>query len=107
MIVLVIGYAIIIALLIALGAFFSSGTCAAKIAEHNTMPQYERKKINEEKFCRFIGRLLFIFAACVIVATIGVITKLTWLHLGSWGLVAVVAVIAFFYTSTKDRFKND
>ena len=107
MVVLVIGYAIFAVLFAALGIFFSSDKCASKIAEHNTLPQYERNKIDEERFCRFIGRILCIFAACIVVAIVGVIMKLTWLHLLGWGIVVFVLIIALFYTGTKDRFKKN
>lgn len=106
MVVLVIGYAIFAVLFAALGFFFLSDTCALKIAEHNTMPQNERKKLDEAKLCRFIGKLLFSLSGCILIAIIGVITKHTWLHMGSWGVAILIFLIAWFYTSTKDRFKK-
>ena len=54
-------------MLVILGIVFSKGKGAFLIAGYNTASKAEKQKTDEKKLCKFMGRLMFLLAACWLV----------------------------------------
>ncbi len=56
---------------IILGLVFIQGKGAFLIAGYNTSSRAEKKKYDENALCRFMGKIMFLFAACLLIAVLG------------------------------------
>lgn len=61
-----IAHIIIIILSIGLGILFSSGKRAFLISGYNTMSKKERSKYDAVALCKFMGKLMFAMAGCIL-----------------------------------------
>ena len=90
-----------------LGIVFLCGKGAALIAGYNTASAEERLEIDEKKLCRFMGKLMFVLAACWLVAASSELfhTKaLLWVGIALFLVVAIGGVI---YANTGHHFDKD
>lgn len=95
---------IVIGALILLGLLFLTGRGAWLIAGYNTMPRKERERYDRRALCRFTGKLMCYFAACV--ALLG--ADELWPGRG-WALAGGIwltlgIVFALVYANTGGRF---
>lgn len=87
-----------------LGCVFLSGHGAGLIAGYNTMRRTEREKYDERALCRFMGKMMFYVAGCIL-------TMLAGDYLPSKALFAIGSVLLFagvvfmlVYVNTGGRF---
>ena len=89
-----------------LGIFFSKGKGAFLIAGYNTASKAEKQKTDEKKLCKFMGRLMFLLAACWLVIASSEIFKALWLLWVGLCLFFAVCVSGVIYMNTEHRFKR-
>ena len=92
------------AAVVLLGFLLRSERGAWLIAGYNTMPKAERERYDKRALCRFMGNLMFFFAACILLMA----ADEYWPDRGLW-LVAAIwlpigAVGAVIYANTGGRF---
>ena len=93
-------------LFIILGIVFIRGKGAFLIAGYNTSSKAKKGKYNEKALCRFMGKMMFLFATCFLVIILSdVLENLVFLWIGLV-LFFVVLVFTLIYTNTANRFKN-
>lgn len=89
---------------IALGIVFMNGKGAFLIAGYNTLPKDKKSKFDNNKLCRFMGKFMFVLAACwvaVLLSDILKIMALLWIGLILFLIVIICGVI---YANTGNRF---
>ena len=89
-----------------LGIVFSKGKGAFLIAGYNTASKAEKQKTDEKKLCKFMGRLMFLSAACWLVIASSEIFKALWLLWVGLCLFFAVCVSGVIYMNTGHRFKR-
>lgn len=93
-------------LFIILGIVFIQGKGAFLIAGYNTSSKAEKEKYNEKALCRFMGKMMFLFAVCFLVMILSdVLDNMAFLW-GGLGLFLAVVVFTLLYANTGNRFKN-
>ena len=83
-----------------LGIVFSKGKGAFLIAGYNTASKAEKQKTDEKKLCKFMGRLMFLLAACWLVIASSEIFKALWLLWVGLCLFFAVCVSGVIYMNT-------
>lgn len=106
MLPLMIIHGCIIALLIVLGIMFFCGKGAFLIAGYNTASKEEKSRIDEKLLVRFMGKLMFLLAACWLIVALGSIYNIIFLHIIGILLFFIVIVCAIVYANTGNRFKK-
>ena len=98
---------IVVALMfLLLGTVFMRGKGAFLIAGYNTSSKEEKAKYDEKALCRFMGKIMFSFAACfLIMATSDLLNVMVPLWTGLI-LFFCVAIFALIYSNTGNRFKK-
>ena len=94
-------------LFVALGVVFWRGKGAGLIAGYNTSSAQEKQQIDEKKLCRFMGKFMFVLAACWLVAASSEVFHrrgLLWTGLALF-LAAVIA--GLIYANTGHRFDKE
>ena len=94
-------------LFVLLGVVFLRGKGAALIAGYNTASPEEKLEIDEKKLCRFMGKLMFILAACWLVAASSELFHSKALLWAGIALFLVVIVAGLIYANTGNRFEKD
>ncbi len=98
---------IMAALFVGLGVMFLKGKGASLIAGYNTSSPQEKAATDEKKLCRFMGRLMFALAGCLLVSAAGTIFgSMATLWLG-FALFLITAIGGAILANTGDRFKKD
>lgn len=97
---------IIIIIFIGIGISLSQGKGAYLIAGYNTMPKEEKEKYDVLALCKFMGKMMFLFAFSMGFWLLGDIFESTALFIV--GTVIFLAVTAFMliYMNTNNRFKK-
>ncbi|HIX96697.1 MAG TPA: DUF3784 domain-containing protein [Candidatus Alistipes avistercoris] len=97
-------YGIFAVFFLVLGVIFFLGRGARLIAGYNTMPKEERARYDEKALCRFMGKLMFYCAVCMLLMGADKIHP----HQGFGGAgmiwLAIGAVAAVIYANTGNRF---
>ena len=96
----------IIALFVGLGIVLSMGKGAFLIAGYNTASKEERAKYDEGALCRFMGKLMFLLAACWIPVTIGGVLEIGWLLGAGLAVFLATILVGILYANTGNRFKK-
>ena len=94
----------VIALLGGLGALFYSGRGAFLIAGYNTMSKAKKARYDKAALCRFMGKLMFLLAACQVVMGLGAAWAGMWLYWLGIALFLVSALGGVIYANTGRRF---
>lgn len=99
-------HGVVIVLFIILGIAFLCGKGAFLIAGYNTRSKTEKEHFDERQLCRFMGKLMFILAACWFIFVLGSVLDLAVLLV--LGVVLFIAVIigAAVYANTGNRFRK-
>ena len=93
----------ILALFLLLGILFASGKGAGLIAGYNTLPAGERAKYDEKKLCKTMAKLMFLLAACWVVAAAGMVFQIKALLWIGMALFFAAAVGGAVYVNVSDR----
>ena len=76
---LLIIHIVMMTLFIVLGSVFMSGKGAWLIAGYNTSSAYEKSETDEKALCRFMGKSMFLLAACWIPICLSAVIDKMWL----------------------------
>ena len=97
-------YGIFAVFFLVLGVIFFLGRGARLIAGYNTMPKEERARYDEKALCRFMGKLMFYCAVCMLL--MGADKIRPHQGFGAAGMIwlAIGAVAAVIYANTGNRF---
>ncbi|MBR3706927.1 MAG: DUF3784 domain-containing protein [Firmicutes bacterium] len=90
---------------IVLGSVFMSGKGAWLIAGYNTSSAYEKSRTDEKALCRFMGRSMFVLAACWIPICLSAVIDKMWLLWAGLGLFFIAVMVIVIYANTGNRFK--
>ena len=96
--------AVMAALFVLLGIPFFRGKGAFLIAGYNTASAAEKARYDEKALCRFMGKLMFLLAACQVVMGLGAAwagMRLYWVGIALFLASAVGGVI---YANSGRRF---
>lgn len=97
---------IIIVLFIALGFVFFSGKGTFLIAGYNTMPQAEKDKLDEIALCKFMGKMMFALAGCMVFWVLSEALDKQWLFFVGLALFFGNVLFLLVYMNTGNRFKK-
>lgn len=99
-------HALVSLLFIALGLVFMQGRGAFLIAGYNTSSRAEKEKYDERALCRFMGKIMFLWAACFLIMIPGELWGAMVFHWVGWGLCVAVIIFMLIYSNTGNRFKK-
>ncbi|MCW6109315.1 DUF3784 domain-containing protein [Clostridium sporogenes] len=101
-----IGVVFIIGLFILLGIILSMGKGSFLIAGFNTMSKEEKEEYDVGFLCKFMGKVMFIIAFCIILFLLSEIFKIKAIFYIGLILFFVVVIFTLIYTNTGNRFKK-
>jgi len=102
---LLIIHIVMMTLFIVLGSVFMSGKGAWLIAGYNTSSAYEKSRTDEKALCRFMGKSMFVLAACWIPICLSAVIDKMWLLWAGLGLFFIAVMVIVIYANTGNRFK--
>lgn len=88
------------------GMVFMRGKGAFLIAGYNTSSKEEKAKYDEKALCRFMGKIMYSFAACLLIIVISDIINSLILQWTGIVLFFCVAVFTLIYSNTGNRFRK-
>ena len=103
---LLIIHGIIVVVFVILGTVFLTGKGSFLIAGYNTASKAEKEKIDEKKLCRYMGKLMFLFAACFLVIIASDISGEMWLLWLGLILFFCIMIGGIIYINTGSRLKK-
>jgi len=103
---LLIIHIVMMTLFIVLGSVFMSGKGAWLIAGYNTSSAYEKSRTDEKALCRFMGRSMFVLAACWIPICLSAVIDKMWLLWAGLGLFFIAVMVIVIYANTGNRFRK-
>ncbi|MBQ4649664.1 MAG: DUF3784 domain-containing protein [Firmicutes bacterium] len=101
---LLIIHIVMMTLFIVLGSVFMSGKGAWLIAGYNTSSAYEKSETDEKALCRFMGKSMFLLAACWIPICLSAVIDKMWLLWAGLGLFFIAVIVIVIYANTGNRF---
>ena len=93
------------ALFLLFGFLLWNGKGAFLIAGYNTSSKDEKSKYNEKALCRFVAKLMFFCALCMVLFALAPVVG-TWLMWLTQAVMLVVIIAAVIYANTGNRFKK-
>ena len=106
MLPLLIIHGIIVVLFVTLGIVFLKGKGLFLIAGYNTASKAEKERTNEKKLCKYMGRMMFLFAGCFIIIMFSSIFDNMWILALGILLFFVIAIGGVIYMNTGNRLKK-
>lgn len=103
---LLIIHGIVVGVFIILGIVFLKGKGSFLIAGYNTASKAEKEKIDEKKLCRYMGKLMLLFAACFLVIIASDISGEMWLLWFGLILFFCILIGGIIYMNTGNRLKK-
>ena len=103
---LLIIHIVMMTLFIVLGSVFMSGKGAWLIAGYNTSSAYEKSETDEKALCRFMGKSMFLLAACWIPICLSAVIDKMWLLWAGLGLFFIAVMVIVIYANTGNRFRK-
>lgn len=94
-------------LFVLLGIVFLRGKGTALIAGYNTASAEEKLEIDEKKLCHFMGKLMFVLAACWLVAASSEVFHLKALLWVGIALFFVAVISGVIYANTGYHYDKD
>lgn len=94
-----------IALFLILGIVLRKGKGSWLIAGYNTSSKYEKSKYNEKALCRFVAKLMFFCAGCMVLFALSPVVGM-WLFWLTFFVMLVVIIAGVIYANTGNRFKK-
>jgi len=95
----------LIALFLVLGIVLWRGKGAWLIAGYNTSSKEEKSRYNEKALCRFVAKLMFFCAFCMVLSGLAPLIG-EWLIFVSSGIMLVGIIAGVIYANTGNRFKK-
>ena len=95
----------IILLFLVLGIVLWNGKGSWLIAGYNTSSKYEKSKYDEKALCRFVAKLMFFCAFCMVLSALAPLIG-EWLIFVSSGIMLVGIIGGAIYANTGNRFKK-
>jgi len=95
----------IIVLFLVLGIVLWKGKGGWLIAGYNTSSKYEKSKYDEKALCRFVAKLMFFCAGCMVLFALSPIVGM-WLFWLTFFVMLVVIIAGVIYANTGNRFKK-
>ena len=95
----------LIALFLVLGILFWNGKGAFLIAGYNTSSKEEKSKYNEKALCRFVAKLMFFCAICMLFFALAPMVG-TWLMWLTQAVMLIGIIAGVIYANTGNRFKK-
>ena len=95
----------IILLFLVLGIVLWNGKGSWLIAGYNTSSKYEKSKYDEKALCRFVAKLMFFCAFCMVLSALAPLIG-EWLIFVSTGIMLVGIIGGVIYANTGNRFKK-
>ena len=92
-------------LFLAMGIAFSRGKGQGLIAGWNTMSEKEREKYEEKKLMKLMAGGMFVFAGCMVLVLIGLLTGLRPLRVLAWAAVVVTVAVLVVRANTAVKKK--
>ena len=76
------------------------------VYKRQTSSRAEKGKYDEKALCRFMGKMMFLLAACFLITILSdLLGYMAFLWIG-WGLFLAVIVFMLIYSNTGNRFKK-
>lgn len=97
---------IIIIVFIALGFVLMRGKGAFLIAGYNTMPEDEKAKYDVIALCKFMGKMMFLFAFSMVFWVLSEILEQNWLFVVGIILFMGTMLFLLIYMNTNNRFQH-
>lgn len=97
---------ILIVIFIIIGIFLMNGKGAFLIAGYNTMSEEEKVQYDTRALCKFMGKMMFVFASIMVLWILSAYYRLDWLLYLSIGIFIAVMLFMIIYINTSDRFKK-
>lgn len=88
------------------GLVFMRGKGAFLIAGYNTSSKEAKAKYDEKALCGFMGKIMFSFAACLLITAISDLINNMILQWTGIVLFFCIAVFALIYSNTGNRFRK-
>lgn len=101
----IIGCVVAAAVFAALGILLINGKCLTLYTAYFAATPEQRKAYDKRALGRFGAGLMLFFAACMVLAMVGVILEVGWMSTVVIVLVIVGGLTAFVYANTGNRFK--
>ena len=92
-------------LFLILGIILWNGKGSFLIAGYNTSSKAEKSKYNEKALCRFVAKLMFFCAVCMVLFGLAPMIG-AWLMWLTQAVMLIVIIIAVIYANTGNRFKK-
>ena len=92
-------------LFLVFGILLWNGKCAFLIAGYNTSSKEEKSRYNEKALCRFVAKLMFFCAICMLLFFLAPYVG-TWLMWLTQAVMLIVIIAAVIYANTGNRFKK-
>lgn len=97
---------LIMLLFIGMGILLSQGKGAFLIAGYNTMSKEEQEKYDVLALCKFMGKMMFLFAFSMGFWILGEIYESTTLFIVGTVIFLAVTAIMLVFMNTNNRFKK-
>lgn len=97
---------IIMLIFIGIGILLSQGKGAFLIAGYNTMPKEEQEKYDVRALCKFMGKMMFLFAFSMFFWILGDLYESSALFIVGLVIFLGVTVFMLIYMNTNNRFKK-
>ena len=95
----------LVLLFLIFGILLWNGKGAFLIAGYNTSSKEEQSKYNEKALCRFVAKLMFFRAVCMLLFALAPVVG-TWLMWTTQAVMLIVIIAAVIYANTGNRFKK-
>ncbi|HHZ05891.1 MAG TPA: DUF3784 domain-containing protein [Clostridiales bacterium] len=96
----------IIVVFLVLGVFLCMGKGGFLIAGYNTMSKEEKEKYNTVAICRFMGKMMFLFAVSVAMWCLSDLLHIEWLFSVGIALFLGTVIFIFIYLNVSKKFKK-
>lgn len=88
------------------GIMLSLGKWAFLISGYNMMSEEEKKKYNEKAMCKFMGKVAFSIAFCIILSMLSLYTNEKVLRDVAFIAIFLICIFAIIYLNVAKKFKN-
>ena len=82
------------------------GRGADTISGFNLLSEKKKAKYDEKVLCRFVGKLMFFFAGCLILITAGILLQQHVVIIAGSALLASAIIFSVVYILTGNRFRR-
>lgn len=91
---------------IGLGVLFLNGKGANLIAGYNTMPDAQKKKVNEKALLHFMGYMMWALSICIFIWALSIYLDEVWLLFLGLFIFLGITIFMLIYINLSGRFKK-